>query len=155
MKMTIFHKILKTEEETMQVAKELAAAIDEGVIIFLEGQLGAGKTTFTRGFLRGLGFQDKVKSPTYTIVEPYDVSGKKIFHFDFYRVKDSQELDEIGIQDYFSPTFICLVEWPEKGVSRLPTPDLICHIEFKQDGRDLKIEARSERGKKVVEKMVG
>src|SRR5262245_37113932 len=95
-----FQKYFATEEEFLVFAAEFAQAVDSGSI-FLSGPLGVGKTTFTRGFLRGLGYQNKVKSPTYTLVEPYEISGRKLFHFDFYRLKDSSELVDIGLQEYF------------------------------------------------------
>src|ERR1700733_14455647 len=95
-------KPLPTESDLLTFAGELAETITAGAIIYLSGPLGAGKTTFTRGFLRGLGFQEKVKSPTYAVVEPYDIAGRKVFHFDFYRLKDAKELEYIGIQDYFA-----------------------------------------------------
>lgn len=129
---------------------QLTKAIDEGAVIFLYGLLGAGKTTFVRGFLRGLGYQEKVKSPTYTLVESYEVAGRSVFHFDFYRLTDPEELQYIGIKEYFFSSAICLIEWPEKGLSLLPTPDLACYIEFAGEGRQIRLEACSVRGKTIL-----
>ena len=146
-------KILKTEEEMLSFAFEFAKFVEPGSIIFLDGQLGAGKTTFTRGFLRGLGYQQKVKSPTYTLVEPYEVSGKKIFHFDLYRLENAAELEEIGIRDYFTQDAICVIEWPEKGWPLLPSPDLVCHFVMSGAGREVEIEAISDRGEEMIKKI--
>lgn len=142
-----------TEAETQTLAANLANAIPAGAVIFLEGQLGAGKTTFTRGFLRGMGYQDKVKSPTYTLVEPYDVNGRQIYHFDFYRLHHSDELEHIGLNDYFSPEAICLIEWPEKGFPLLPSPDLTCKILMKDNHRDITIEAHTALGERIIKQL--
>ena len=146
-------KILTTESDMNVLSAKLAQRIHNGFIIFLYGPLGAGKTTFTRGFLRGIGFSDKVKSPTYTLVEPYEIANQHIFHFDLYRLDNAEELTHMGIQDYFSATSICLIEWPEKGFPLLPQPDLACYIDFMDDKREIKIEALSKRGEDVLEKM--
>src|SRR5262245_36285485 len=137
---------ISSENDMLTFASELAKKTHKGTVIFLHGPLGAGKTTFTRGFLRGLGYNDKVKSPTYTLVEPYEVSGIPIFHFDFYRIDNPNELHHIGIQEYFTPNTICLIEWPEKGLDLLPKPDLACYIAFAENGRDILLEAKSENG---------
>ncbi len=148
-------KYFPTEADMLEFADQFAKAVVSisGLIIFLYGPLGAGKTTLTRGILRGLGYRQKVKSPTYTLVEPYEVNGIRIFHFDFYRLEDPKELEYIGIQDYFSLNAICLIEWPEKGAPLLPTSDLSCYISFKDQGRELCLEAHSELGKKILERL--
>ena len=128
--------ILSSENEMLAFAAQIAQQVDHSrVIIFLQGPLGAGKTTFARGFLRALGFQGKVKSPSYTLVESYDVAGKKIFHFDFYRLNRAEELRDIGIEEYFSEAAISLVEWPEKGFPYLPEPDWVITITIHDKGR--------------------
>lgn len=129
-------------------AKKVSSAT--AFIIFLHGSLGAGKTTLVRGFMRGLGYEKKIKSPTYTLVEPYEIKDLKIFHFDFYRLKEAEELYYIGIQDYFSKDAICLIEWPEKGSSLLPPADLSCYITITRQGRELRLEALSERGETIL-----
>ncbi len=121
--------------------------------IFLHGQLGAGKTTFTRGFLRGLGYQGRVKSPTYTLVESYDLSGLPVFHFDFYRLHDAAELEFMGVQDYFIPSAICLIEWPEKGDAFLPEPDLFFYFNLHGTGREVKIAAQSAQGQMILQRV--
>ena len=142
--------LFSTEDEMLAFAGELAKAISGNAIIFLQGPLGAGKTTFTRGFLRALGYHAKVKSPTYTLVEPYEIADKKIFHFDLYRLTNSHELEQIGIRDYFAQDAICLIEWPEKGFPLLPNADLICHFAFNDKGREISIESTSDKGKEIL-----
>lgn len=134
-------------------AKLARASLGLGVVIFLYGNLGAGKTTFSRGFLRGLGYKNKVKSPTYTIVEPYQFNNLRVYHFDFYRVKDVHELEFIGIQDYFVPQAICLIEWPEQGAGLLPPADLSCYIETSGTGRTVEIVAHSAQGKDILKRL--
>lgn len=148
-----FTLFLSTEEDTLTFAAKMANAIEEGMILFLNGPLGAGKTTFVRGFLRGLGFGGKVKSPTYTLVEPYELNHRFIFHFDLYRLHNANELEQIGIQEYFTPTSICLVEWPEKGFPLLPEPDLTCYINFVGENREIQIKAHSTQGENVLKKV--
>ena len=123
---------------------------DDAFIIFLSGDLGAGKTTFTRGFLRGLGYEEKVKSPTYTLVEPYHLMDITVLHVDLYRLHDPNELEYLGIYDYFKTATVCLIEWPEHGKPLLPEPDLSCYIDIKDEGRELQFEAYSERSKKIL-----
>jgi len=139
-------KYCADENALMRIAANLAKKIEEGAIIFLQGPLGAGKTTFVRGFLQSLGYKDAVKSPTYTLVESYALENKMIYHFDFYRIQDSAELDFIGLQDYFHPAAICLIEWPELGKGKLPTPDISCYIEPVSNGRQLTLKAYTARG---------
>lgn len=149
---------ISNETQMLFFANKLATAIKQfhpqHLIIFLYGDLGAGKTTFTRGMLRTFGHQEKVKSPTYTLVEPYDLDDYSIFHFDLYRLVNPDELDEIGLQEYIAcPTSISIFEWPQNGISKLPLPDLTCYIQFKNNGRDFTIEANSELGKKILKQI--
>lgn len=125
-----------TEEELLAVAAHLAKSITSGVI-YLNGPLGAGKTTFVRGFLRALGYQGKVKSPTYTLIENYEIADRVITHVDLYRLDNPAELEQIGMREYFVPGTICLIEWPDKGEGYLPKPNIICDIEFAEQGRVL------------------
>lgn len=146
----MINKELIGEADTLSFAKHIAGCVEDGTVIYLHGQLGAGKTTFARGFLRGFGYAGKVKSPTYTLVEPYDIDGRKIYHFDLYRLQDANELEHMGVRDYFSPEAICLIEWPEKGFPLLPHPDLVCTFSFKGAGREIGLAAQSERGEKLL-----
>lgn len=139
-------KVLSSEMETLIFGSQCAKVIADGSVVHLSGELGVGKTTFVRGFLRGLGYEAKVKSPTYTLVEPYDVSGRKIFHFDFYRLKQANELISIGIQDYFRDPAVWLIEWPEKGELFIPPPDIGIYMTFLTNGRMVLVRTFSPKG---------
>ena len=128
-----FNLALNNEEDTQNLAQVLAQHFTTGVI-YLIGDLGAGKTTLSRYFLQSLGHQGAVKSPTYTLVEPYHVQGKDIFHFDLYRLNDPYELELMGIRDYLdTPNALFLFEWPSKGGDEIPPAELIIHIEKSED----------------------
>jgi tRNA threonylcarbamoyladenosine biosynthesis protein TsaE len=141
------------ELSLLSFGEKLAHAVTTPAVIFLEGPLGVGKTTLTRGFLRGLGFKDRVKSPTYTLVEPYMLNEIMVFHFDLYRLQDPHELEFIGIQDYFNSHAICLIEWPEKGSGVLPKPDLVCQMTMEHNGRNIECIASSDLGHHILHQM--
>ena len=122
-----------------------------GFRIYLRGDLGAGKTTLVRGFLRGRGYGGKVKSPTYTLVEPYELGDIAIFHFDLYRMQDEEELLHIGFQDYLQDDSILLLEWPEKANSILETPDLLVDIDIPGEGRTLSLSAFDQRADELLD----
>src|SRR5262245_1775807 len=115
-------------------------------LVFLDGELGAGKTTFARGVIRGLGFGGHVKSPTYTLVEPYELPQLKVYHLDLYRIVDPQELDYIGLDELLGENALKLIEWAERGGDRLPSPDAVVRIQPQGLGRVV----RSDRAPRRV-----
>lgn len=134
-------------EEAMELfGEELAKILTDVNLVNLNGNLGMGKTTLVRGLLKGFGHLGPVKSPTYTIVEPYELEKKNIYHFDLYRVADPEELEFMGIRDYFESESLCLVEWPEMGQGFLPDVDVNINIDLIRNGRKVTLEAVSEKG---------
>lgn len=119
----------------MELGGQVAGLLPVGGVVLLHGNLGAGKTTLVRGLLRSLGFEGTVKSPTYTLVEPYHVAKRDIYHFDLYRLADPEELEYLGVRDYFRHDALCLIEWPEKAAGFLPKPDLEVTIDYDGSAR--------------------
>ena len=130
-------KLLENTEATEQFGAELWSVLPAKSLVFLQGELGAGKTTLVRGFLRAAGFSGTVKSPTYTLVEEYSLNDRKVFHFDLYRLTSPEELEWIGIRDYFAQNSTCFIEWAERGQSFLPEPDSIITLDVQGDGRSV------------------
>ena len=125
----LLERRVATEADTERVGAALAPRLHAGLVLFLHGELGAGKTTLVRGILHGLGYTGAVKSPTYTLVEPYLIGGLTIYHFDLYRLNDPEELEFLGVRDYLEGKGVCLVEWAERGAGVLPAPDVDIVIE--------------------------
>jgi tRNA threonylcarbamoyladenosine biosynthesis protein TsaE len=148
--------VLPAADETAMVAlgARLGAACEPGLVVFLQGDLGLGKTTFSRGLIQSLGHRGAVKSPTYTLVEPYQLGDLQLFHFDLYRLGDPEELEFMGIRDYFGDFSVCLVEWPERGLGALPCADLVITIEVEGSGRRLSYVAGTGRGARVLARML-
>ena len=156
---------LKDESATLALAARLAQQILKTVstggqnnfTIYLQGELGAGKTCFARGFLRGLGYQDRVKSPTYTIVEPYPLNDLTVYHMDLYRLADPEELEYLGVRDLIGDNTILLIEWPERGQGVLPTADLTVHLHHcdqpQQTGRQISLQAENTEAGKLVDSL--
>ena len=134
------------EEAMVALGESLGRCFSAPLVVFLRGELGAGKTTLARGILRAHDYHGAVKSPTYTLVEPYEIDGLMLYHFDLYRLGDPEELEYMGIRDYFGAGTIALVEWPERGAGFLPAPDIAVDIEVQGSGRRLAFEAGSPAG---------
>jgi tRNA threonylcarbamoyladenosine biosynthesis protein TsaE len=127
-----------------------ASGLTAGMVVHLHGPLGAGKTTLIRGMLRALGAGGAVKSPTYTLVEPYTLGDRRLFHFDLYRMRDAEELEFLGIRDYLEGSGICLIEWAERGAGVLPAPDVDVYIEPGEYGRTVHWVAHTDNGATLV-----
>lgn len=149
----LFKKKLVDNEQTVAFGRRLSAACEEPICIYLHGDLGAGKTTLTRGFIQGLGHKGNVKSPTYTLVEPYDLENWQVYHFDLYRLGDPEELEFMGIRDYFSDSSHCLVEWPERGEGVLPQADIDLTLAYSGEQRLIELKANNETGLRVLNKL--
>ena len=132
------------ESEMLALGRSWSENLDHGCVVFLSGELGAGKTTLVRGVLSGFGYHDIVSSPTYTLVESYQIREKRIYHFDFYRVKFPKELEMIGVRDMITPDSICLIEWPDRGSGFLPEPDYEFDIRYSNTGRRVEITRHSK-----------
>lgn len=142
-----FRLTLADETATLLLGGQLAQVLHPGLVIFLRGDLGAGKTTFARGILRGLGYEGKVKSPTYNLIELYKISKLYLYHFDFYRFEDPAEWEDAGFREYFNAESICLVEWPEKADGLLPQADLTFLLYLSDPGRNVEMSAGTYAGR--------
>lgn len=148
--MSIF---LVDEPATLAFAATCADIFTPSGLVFLEGTLGAGKTTFSRGFIQALGHAGAVKSPTYTLVETYDLSAAKVCHFDLYRLGSSEELEFIGIREYLQDGALCLIEWPDKGQGVLPAPDITLTLADQGGGRKISWQASTAQGERWAEQL--
>ena len=156
--MTELTQYIPDEGTMLRFGKKLAEVLvkqpkDNAIVLYFNGDLGAGKTTLTRGMVQGLGYQGNVKSPTYTLVEEYSIAGKMIYHFDLYRLADPEELEFMGIRDYFADNTICLIEWAEKGADLLSSPDLLVNIGYAENARNIELVAQSTMGQQIIQQL--
>lgn len=146
--------ILPNEAATVAMGGALADVIKnklrQGIVVYLNGDLGAGKTTLTRGFVQAMGHSGHVKSPTYTLVEPYQLDDWQVYHFDLYRLADPEELEYMGIRDYFSESSCSFIEWPEKGTGMIAKADLVIDMVYLGEQREIKLSAKSALGEQVL-----
>ena len=131
----------------------IARHAPDSFCVFLSGQLAAGKTTLTRGLVRAMGHPGAVKSPTFTLVESYVLAGRRVHHFDFYRIADPEELEYIGLDEYFDGGALCIVEWPERGRGCLPAADLELSLSVVPDGRRVEAVAKTAEGEKLLKEI--
>jgi len=144
----------KGEDAMVALGQQLGSAADTvscGLVVFLQGNLGMGKTTLIRGVIRHFGHQGAVKSPTYTLVEPYEFAQQQVNHFDLYRLGHPEELEFLGIRDYFTDTAVNLIEWPDKGAGVLPSADLVISITGEGPQRQLTFDALSATAQNLLE----
>lgn len=151
--MTTISLTVSCEEAMERLGSRLARSVDDGAYVALSGELGAGKTTLTRGALRGLGYEGVVKSPTYTMVESYELGPRTVHHLDLYRVARARELEYFGIWDYFDQASLKFLEWPERGEGVLPQPDVLVSIRIEDATREVKISGLTCVGAKTIERM--
>jgi len=144
---------LPNETATHELAVRMASALDGGLVVYLHGDLGAGKTSFARALLGALGVGERIKSPTYSLVESYRAQGRPAWHLDLYRIADPGELEWLGLDALSDPAALVLVEWPERGAGALPAPDLVVHLGYAGLGRMARMEARTERGVAVTSRL--
>jgi tRNA threonylcarbamoyladenosine biosynthesis protein TsaE len=136
-------------------AHRLAPCLGWGVCVYLSGPLGAGKSCLARGVAQGLGYHDRVKSPSYTFIEPYTLPAGRLIHMDLYRIHDQDALVSLGIEDYFVADTLCLIEWPENGQGLLPAADVLITIAYQDPGRRVQLSAQTPRGEAIIKKFKG
>lgn len=149
-----FSAHLDSDGDTLRAGAALAEGLETGLVVYLMGDLGAGKTTLVRGCLRALGHEGKVKSPTYTLIEPYTVSRLDLYHFDFYRFNVPEEYLEAGLEEYFSGQGACLVEWPGKAEPYIAKADIEVRLAVRETGREIEVVARTQAGRRCVQMMM-
>jgi tRNA threonylcarbamoyladenosine biosynthesis protein TsaE len=143
--------LLPDAESQAAFGARLAARLPRRLVIYLHGDLGTGKTTLARGILRGLGHQGAARSPTYTLIEPYEIGAARVYHLDLYRLADPEELEYLGLRDLLDEDALWLVEWPERGAGLLPAADLTIAIEYLPRGRRLTLRAHGGLAQGLIE----
>ncbi|SPY33463.1 ATP-binding protein [Pasteurella canis] len=157
-KVSCYTQYIRDENAMCQFGAQLVNAIHEldipkAITIYLNGDLGAGKTTLSRGIIQALGHRGNVKSPTYTLVEEYHLPTKTVYHFDLYRLSDPEELEFMGIRDYFNNNCLCLIEWAEKGQGLLAEADLLINIIYVESARNIELVANTIVGEQIIGKL--
>tara|TARA_B100000795_G_C22630149_1_gene372306 strand:- start:247 stop:705 length:459 start_codon:yes stop_codon:yes gene_type:complete len=145
--------LLSNEKNTLDLGESISAYLIKGLLIFLKGDLGAGKTTLARGIIKGLGHDGSVKSPTYSLIEQYEFDVFTLNHFDLYRFISPNEWNSSGFQEYINSHEVTLIEWPEKSAEFLPKPDLEIKLSYKNEGRIAYINSFTEKGNKCLENL--
>ncbi len=145
--------VLADADATAALGARLAAALPPRLVIYLEGDLGAGKTTLTRALLHAAGHEGRVRSPTYTLIEPYRLGERAYYHLDLYRLADPEELEYLGLRDLLVEPCVLLIEWPSRGQGMLPPPDLIIRLRPVGDGREAALSAASPAGEEVLSRL--
>lgn len=144
---------LPDEAATAVLAQQLASVLDGGLVVYLHGPLGAGKTSFARALLTSLGVGERVKSPTYSLIEGYAARDRPAWHLDLYRIADPGELEWLGLDALADPEALVLIEWPERGLGALPDADLELDLVYVGDGRGATFRAHSARGRRLLSKL--
>jgi len=144
---------LPDENATRALAFQVAGALDDGLVFYLHGPLGAGKTSFARVLLTALGVGERVKSPTYSLIEGYVAQGRPAWHLDLYRIADPAELEWLGLDALSDPAAIVLVEWPERGMGALPAADLAWQLAYAGEGRHATVRALTQRGQRLLSRL--
>lgn len=145
-----FSIFLADEAATVACGKLLGDLLQGQGLVTLQGNLGCGKTTFSRGLIQGMGHRGAVKSPTYTLVEPYELNGRQILHYDLYRLADPEELEYLGMRDFLDDNTLTLIEWPERAGALLPPADIALNLEVQQAGRRLSWQGNTARGSQIA-----
>jgi tRNA threonylcarbamoyladenosine biosynthesis protein TsaE len=147
--MTAWILPLPDEDAAGVFARRFCGRVQPPAVLYLEGDLGAGKTTFARAFIHGLGYQGYVKSPSYGLLETYQAGGLQILHLDLYRIEDPEELEYLAIRDLFDASTVLLVEWPDRGENALPEPDLVLHFDENHESRFVRLTAKTKKGQEL------
>ncbi len=151
--LTEFSLELDNEQGTQHLGEVIGEHLTVPLICYLQGELGAGKTRLVRAIIQSIGYSGNIKSPTYTLVEPYQLERFNIYHFDLYRLSDPEELDFLGIRDYFDHQSVAFIEWPEKGKGWLAIADISIILEINGDGRNIRLIGQTNIGKKLLLKL--
>ena len=147
------HWVLADEDATRALGAQVATVLDDGLVVYLRGELGAGKTSFARALLTALGVGERIKSPTYSLIEGYQAKGHPAWHLDLYRIADPGELEWLGLDALSDPTALVLVEWPEHGQGALPAPDLELELSYDGLGRSASLQPRTVRGERLLARL--